>query len=91
MFNQLKQFNDLRNQANVLRDALAQEIIEYEKHGIKITMNGNMEVAEVTINSDASHEQMAKTLVIVINEAIKRTQLIMAKKMRSMGGIPGFN
>jgi len=50
-----------------------------------------MEVTEVTINSDASHEQMAKTLVIVINEAIKRTQLIMAKKMRSIGGIPGFN
>jgi len=36
MFNKLKQFKDLRNQAKTLQNALAQESVEYEKSGVKI-------------------------------------------------------
>ena len=36
MFNKLKQFKDLRNQAKTLQAALAQEYVEYEKNGVHI-------------------------------------------------------
>lgn len=91
MFNKLKQFKDLRNQAKTLQNALAQESVEYEKSGIKITMNGNMEITKLAINTEAQKEKLENILTDVINETIKRAQKLMAKKVQDMGGIQGFN
>lgn len=91
MFNKLKQFKDLRNQAKTLQNALAQESVEYEKNGIKITMNGNMEVTKLTINAETSKDKLENILTDVVNEIIKRAQKVMAKKVQDMGGIQGFN
>jgi len=91
MFNKLKQFKDLRSQAKILQNALAQESVEYEKSGIKITMNGNMEITKLAINTDTPKEKLENILTDVINETIKRVQKVMAKKVQDMGGIQGFN
>ena len=91
MFNKLKQFKDLRNQAKTLQNALAQESVDYEKNGIKITMNGNMEITKLTIETDAPKEKLENILTEVINETIKRAQKVMAKKVQEMGGLQGFN
>ena len=91
MFNKLKQFKDLRNQAKTLQNALAQESIEYERSGIKAVMNGNMEITQLTINTDIAKESLENILAEVINETIKRAQKIMAKKVQEMGGLRGFN
>ena len=91
MFNKLKQFRDLRNQAKTLQNALAQESVEYEKNGVKITMSGNMEITKLAINTDAPKEKLENILTDIINETIKRAQKIMAKKVQDMGGIQGFN
>ncbi len=90
MFNKLKQIKDMRSQAKTMQNALAEEKIELEKNGIKMEMNGNMEVLNLSINSDSSKEEMARDLKSLFNDAIKKTQKIMAKKMQSMGGIPGL-
>ena len=47
MFNKLKQFKDLRSQAKQMQNALAQESIIHENKGVKITINGNMEIIEL--------------------------------------------
>lgn len=91
MFNKLKQFKDLRNQAKTLQNALAQETVEYEKNGIKITMNGNMEITQLSINAEFSKEKLENILTEVINESIKRAQKVMAKKVQDMGGLSGMN
>lgn len=91
MFNKLKQFKDLRNQAKILQNALAQEFVEYEKNGIKVIMNGNMEITQLTINNELAKESLEHILADVINETVKRAQKIMAKKVQEMGGIQGFN
>jgi len=91
MFNKLKQFKDLRNQAKTLQNALAQESVEYEKGGVKIVMNGNMEITKLTIDTEAQKEKLENILTDVINETIKRAQKVMAKKVQEMGGIQGFN
>lgn len=90
MFNKLKQFKDLRNQAKILQNALAQEFVEYEKNGIKVIMNGNMEITQLTINNELAKESLEHILADVINETVKRAQKIMAKKVQEMGGLSGF-
>ena len=91
MFNKLKQFRDLRSQAKTLQSALAQESITVEKNGIKIVMNGNMEVTELKINDGLAKESLEGILADVINDAIKKTQRLMAQKMQEMGGLPGLS
>ena len=90
MFNKLKQFQDLRGQAKVMQNTLGQEKIEVEKNGIKLVMNGNMEVTEFTINNQLDPSDIAKITKDLINDAIKKIQRIMAKKMQEMGGFPGL-
>ena len=47
MFNKLKQFKDLRDQAKTMQSALATEKVKKKKNGVVIEMNGNMEVLSV--------------------------------------------
>jgi len=91
MFNKLKQFKDLRSQAKVMQNALAQESITEEKNGVKLTLNGNMEIVELTLNPELNTEVQATTVKACFNDALKRTQRLMAKKMQEMGGIPGLS
>ncbi len=91
MFSKLKQFQDLRSQAKTMQNALAQESITEEKNGVKVVLNGNMEVTSLTLNENLSKSSQEETLKNCFNDAIKRAQRLMAKKLQDMGGIPGMN
>ncbi|MBU0897554.1 YbaB/EbfC family nucleoid-associated protein [Patescibacteria group bacterium] len=91
MFNKLKQFKDLRNQAKTIQNALAGETTTVEKNGIKVVINGNMEITQININESLAKNNLEKTLTDCLNEAIKKTQRLMAKKIQEMGGIQGLN
>lgn len=91
MFNKLKQFRDLRSQAKTLQNALAGESVEYEKGGVKIIMNGNLEIIRLTVSPEISRDKLESILTGAVNETIKRAQKVMAKKVQEMGGIQGFN
>lgn len=91
MFNKLKQFKDLRTQAKTMQDALATEKVSEEKGGVRITMNGNMEVLEVNIESGMTRESIEMNVKGAVNETIKKAQRLMAKKLQDMGGFPGLN
>ena len=90
MFNKLKQFKDLRDQAKKMQNALSGEVITAEKGGVKIVMNGNMEITSVTINEGLSKESLEGMVQGAVNDAIKQTQRVMAKKMQELGGLPGL-
>jgi len=91
MFSKLKQFQDLRSQAKTMQNALAQESITEEKNGVKVVLNGNMEVTSLTLNENLSKNSQEEILKNCFNDAIKRAQRLMAKKLQDMGGIPGMN
>jgi len=91
MFNKLKQFKDLRSQAKTMQNALAQETITEERNGVKVVLNGNMEVLELKLNENLNNNSQEETLKTCFNDALKRAQRIMAKKLQDMGGIPGMN
>lgn len=90
MFNKLKQFKDLRSQAKTMQDALSGESVTIEKKGIKIVMNGNMEITELNIPESLSNQEVSKYMKEVTNESIKKVQKLMATKMQEMGGLSGL-
>jgi DNA-binding protein YbaB len=91
MFSKLKQFKDLRSQAKTMQSALAQETVTEEKNGVKIVLNGNMEILEIKLNGELTKNVQEETVKTCFNEALKRAQKLMAKKLQEMGGIPGLN
>jgi len=90
MFSKLKHLKDLRSQAKVMQNILAQESITIEKGGVKVVMNGNMDVISVVIQEEIPREKLEGIMKENINDAIKKTQRVMAQKMQEMGGIPGL-
>ncbi len=91
MFSKLKQFQDLRSQAKTMQNALAQESITEEKNGVKVVLNGNMEVTGLSLNESLSKSAQEDILKSCFNDAVKRAQRLMAKKLQDMGGIPGLS
>ena len=91
MFNKLKQVKDLRSQAKQMQNVLSQESVTTEQNGMRMVMDGNMEVKDFTVAENVSREAVIQLVPEVVNDSIKSVQRIMAKKMQEMGGIPGFN
>lgn len=91
MFSKLKQFRDLRSQAKTMQDALAQETVSEEKNGVKVELNGNMEIISINLNESLNKISQEAALKDCINSAVKKAQRIMAKKLQDMGGIPGLS
>jgi DNA-binding protein YbaB len=73
-----------------MQNILSEVMITEEKNGIKIIMDGNMNVKSIVIEKEMPKEELEKKITEVFNEAIKKTQRAMAEKMRGMGGIPGL-
>jgi len=90
MFNKLKQIKDLRSQAKTMQGALAEVVITEERHGVTISMNGNMEVLSVKVGDEAK-ANLDDNIKQAINEVIKKAQMAMAKKMQEMGNMPGLS
>lgn len=94
MFNKLKQFKDLRDQAKTMQDMLAQESVSVTESGVTITMNGNLELTDLNIGESllntASKGKLESALKKAHSEALKKMQRIMAMKMKEMGGLPNI-
>ncbi len=92
MFEKLKQFKDLRSQAKKIQQALSEENVigEAAWGKIRVTMNGNQEVLSVTIApemiGEGGKEKLESSLAEAMNDAIKKIQKVMAKKIQSMEG-----
>lgn len=91
MFSKLKQIKELRDQAKVMQNVLGKESVTETKSGISMTMNGNMEITELKIESEKDKSALEKDIKDCANETIKKVQRLMAKKMQEMGGIPGLS
>jgi DNA-binding protein YbaB len=83
MFGKLKDLNEMRKQAAQVQAALAEEKIEVEKQGVKLIMNGNMEVLEIAVAPEAEMDknELAQTIKGLFNEALKKVQRLMTTKM----------
>jgi len=80
MFDKLKQIQKLKE----LQSILEKEKIEVEKEGIKVVLNGKMEVEEIKLNSELELSQQENLLKDCINDAVSRIQTIAAQKMMQL-------
>ena len=94
MFNKLKQFKDLRDQAKVMQDMLAKESVTVSEGGVTLTMNGNLEMTDIKIDekllSPGSADKLSAAIKKAHGEALKKMQRTMAMKMKDMGGLPNI-
>ena len=84
MFNPLQQIGDLkkmRDQAMQLQKQLAAEELSIQKNGVDIVINGNQKI--LVLKSNGRSDDNIKEAV---NEAIKKSQEVAAKRLSSMGG-----
>jgi len=89
MANPLKQLGDLnklRQQAKQMQDDLSKEEIVVEKGDIRVVISGAQVLKSFTVQGISSQDA-----VDVLNEAIKKSQELAAKKLQSMtGGLGGL-
>lgn len=91
MFNKLKQFNDLKNRAKAMQEALAKETATGSAAWgkVKITMNGNLQATAVEIDDSelADKSKLQEHIREAINDAAQAVQKIMASKLKDIGGL----
>ena len=80
MFDKLKQLNELKKMKGVLE----KERKEIEKEGVRVVVNGKMEIEDIILNPELDHETQARIVKECINSAMKEIQVEAAKKMFNM-------
>lgn len=95
MFNKLKNFKELRDQAKQIQSQMAQEqaIGEAVQGKIKIIIDGNQQVKSVEIAPELLTQpaELQSGLKEAFNDAIKKIQKIIAMKMQSGNlNLPNF-
>jgi DNA-binding protein YbaB len=85
MFDDIKKIQELKR----LQDSFKQEHETVQKRGISATVNGNMEVENITLNPELETREAEEALRQCINEANKSIQKRLAKMMVG-SGLGGF-
>jgi nucleoid-associated protein EbfC len=97
MFKLLKQAKEMQSQMKKMQDELKDKTVEAEYQGVKVVMNGKLEVISLKIDpsvlSGNQAEKIEKIVLRAINDAIGKTQALMAGEMKKISGgmnIPGL-
>lgn len=80
MFDKLKQLKQMQ-------EVLKKEEVEEEINGVKVLVNGKMEILEVSLNNDLSKEDQEKALKDCLNQAFSRIQSNLSSKMGQFKGL----
>lgn len=95
LFGQAKDLYKLQKKAKQIKEQLKNLHIEAEVEGVKVVINAEQEVQEVTINEELlkpeHKEKLEQILKTVMNKAIKKAQEVAAEQMRDMMGDLGMN
>lgn len=85
-FGQLGELKKMRDQAMQIQRQLQAEEITVEKKGVLVVITGDQKVKEIKTNGKSD-----KDIAEAINEAVKKSQEVAAKKLQSMsGGLGGL-
>ena len=80
MFDNLKKIQQLK----ALKESLEKERVEIEKEGVKVVMNGKMEIEEVKLNPELDYDRQGEILRDCFNEGVKRIHSIATQKMMQL-------
>ena len=80
-FQQLKDIKKMRDQAMQIQRELQGEEVNVSKNGVDIVITGDQRIKDLNTNGKSDND-----IKDAINEAIKKSQEIAAKKLSQMGG-----
>jgi nucleoid-associated protein EbfC len=85
-FGQLGELKKMRDEAMAIQRQLKLEEVEVNKHGVYVRISGDQEIREIKSNDKSDNDIRG-----AVNEAIKKSQEVAAKKLQSMtGGMGGL-
>lgn len=97
MFEKLKQYKDLAQQAKTMQAKLAQETAVGESSGgrVRLVVDGNQSVLNCEVDpgllSPEKKTELENAMRDAMNDAVKKSQKLMADTMRHAGlGLPGM-
>lgn len=88
MFNPLGQLGEmkkLRDQAMQIQKQLQSEEISIDKKGVHVVITGDQKIKQLISNGKSDDD-----IREAVNEAVKKSQEVAAKKLQSMGGLGGL-
>lgn len=85
-FSQLGELNKMRQQAMQIQKELQAEEVSVDKNGVQIVITGDQKIKEIKVNGRSDNDVKE-----AVNEAVKKSQEIAAKKLATMqGGLSGL-
>ncbi|MEK7573218.1 MAG: YbaB/EbfC family nucleoid-associated protein [Patescibacteria group bacterium] len=81
MFDQLKDIKKMRDEAMKIQRELQGEEVTVNKNGVDITITGDQKIKDIRTNGKSDND-----IKEAVNEAVKKSQEVAAKKLQSMGG-----
>lgn len=85
-FGQLGELKKMRDQAMKIQKELQAEEVSVEKNGVEIVVTGDQRLKEIKTNGRSDND-----IKEAVNEAIKKSQEVAAKKLSQMqGGLAGL-
>jgi DNA-binding protein YbaB len=84
-FGQLSELKKMRDQAMAIQRQLQEEEVIVDKHGVHVVITGDQKIKELQSNGKSDND-----IKDAINEAIKESQKVAAKKLQQMGGLGGL-
>ncbi|HVA96081.1 MAG TPA: YbaB/EbfC family nucleoid-associated protein [Candidatus Acidoferrales bacterium] len=85
-FGQIGELKKMRDQAMAMQRELQSEIVEVSKRGVYVKISGDQKVLEIKTNGKSDDD-----IREAVNEAVKKSQEVAAKKLQSMtGGLGGL-
>lgn len=82
MFNPFSgDFQQLQQQAQKMQTALQQEEVNVDKMGVTVKMRGDQQILEIAVDGIVENR-----IAEAINEAVKKTQELAAKKLIELSG-----
>lgn len=85
-FGQLGELKKMRDQAMAMQKQLQMEIVEVNKRGVYVKISGDQKIIEIKSNGKSDDD-----IREAVNEAVKKSQEVAAKKLQEMtGGMGGL-
>jgi len=80
-FKQIGEIKKMRDQAMQIQRELQAEEVVVEKNGVHIVISGDQKIKELVSNGKSDND-----IKDAVNEAIKKSQEVAARKLQQMGG-----
>ena len=89
-FSQMKDMFALQREAKRVKKELKNVHVEAEAQGVRVVVNAEMEVVEVTVDPSTPIDKVGSLFLDAMNRALKKAQIIAAERMQGVMGQMGF-